>query len=306
MLNNGIGDIFKVFNNFTQEDFIPIKTTDSYHIGNLHRLFLDQIRGHAMMINGNPLIFKDDEILLDSCDFEFNSRHFSNLLLSLKSDKNIHPKLLNQLHGWRNECYIVYGNNNVPLFELERSAAGIFGIPTFGIHLTAYDNDYNIWIPRSSYNKSTFPGLLDNTVAGGISAGHSIHQTVLKECEEEANLNNDFVKNNVKPAGVLTYYYLNDEVFLQPEIQFIFDLNLPSNVIPKVHDGEVHSFSLLHLNEVLHSVKFNLNDWKPNSALVMIDFLIRHGHLSYLNEPNLLHYQMLSHFNLNVGNSYVH
>ena len=40
--------------------------------------------------------------------------------------------------------------------------------------------------------------------------------------------------------------------------------------------GEVEQFRLLPIAEVLRSLREDLPVWKPNSALVAIDFLVRH------------------------------
>lgn len=63
----------------------------------------------------------------------------------------------------------------------------LFGIVTYGVHLTAYVEigeermrEENtkwgkmVWIPRRSSTKSTYPGMLDNTVAGGMASGEEV------------------------------------------------------------------------------------------------------------------------------------
>ena len=41
------------------------------------------------------------------------------------------------LRGWRDELYPIYGSPSGPV-SIERAGSGLFGILTFGIHLTAY------------------------------------------------------------------------------------------------------------------------------------------------------------------------
>ena len=53
-----------------------------------------------------------------------------------------------------------------------------------------------------SKNKPTFPGMLDNMVAGGISVGIGIKETMIKECEEEAGIPEELAKN-VVPVGMI-------------------------------------------------------------------------------------------------------
>ncbi|WVF66391.1 hypothetical protein IAT40_001131 [Kwoniella sp. CBS 6097] len=209
------------------------------------------------------------------------------------------------LAGWRNELYAIYahpdssglrhtmigGTGNNVAFHLERAACALFGLATFGVHMTAYEgegDDMKVWVPRRSKTKATWPGRLDNSVAGGITAGASPDETIIRECDEEANLPDDFVRKRVKSTGVCTYFYITDEGFLQPEVEYIYDLPLPpadspEYIKPRPHDDEVESFALLtipDLIEALHS-----GDMKPNCGLIYVDFLIRHGHITVDNEP---------------------
>ncbi|WWC57849.1 uncharacterized protein I303_100384 [Kwoniella dejecticola CBS 10117] len=219
------------------------------------------------------------------------------------------------LAGWRNELYSIYaasyssGLNQGPptspimlgagtfdnvAFHLERAACALFGLATFGVHMTAYEgegSEMKVWVPRRSKTKATWPGRLDNTVAGGTTAGSTPFETIVKECDEEAHLPEDFVTKRLKNTGVCTYFYITDEGFLQPEVEYIYDLPLPPSgsaeyIKPRPHDDEVESFALLSIDaliEALHS-----GDMKPNCGLVFVDFLIRHGFITPENEPSFL------------------
>ncbi|KAK9667523.1 hypothetical protein K7432_017749 [Basidiobolus ranarum] len=98
------------------------------------------------------------------------------------------------LKGWRNEFYPVYGDSRQPsniAFRMERAGCSIFGFRTFGAHLNGYvrtDEGIKMWVARRSLKKPTWPGLLDNIVAGGISYGQAPDETIVKECDEEANI----------------------------------------------------------------------------------------------------------------------
>jgi hypothetical protein len=52
-----------------------------------------------------------------------------------------------------------------------------------------------------------WPLFLDNTVAGGIPYGLSPFEALVKECTEEANLAESFVKAHAKPCGSVSYFY---------------------------------------------------------------------------------------------------
>jgi hypothetical protein len=55
------------------------------------------------------------------------------------------------------------------LFAMERAATPLFGVVTFGVHMTVYVpptkfQPMRIWTPKRSELKPTFPGMFDNSV----------------------------------------------------------------------------------------------------------------------------------------------
>ena len=66
-----------------------------------------------------------------------------------------------------------------------------------------------------------------------------------------------------------------------------YDLEMPRGLQPLCSDGEVEEFRLVPVGEVLRSLREDLPLWKPNSALVAIDFCVRHG-LIEPSEPGYL------------------
>ncbi|KAI9787181.1 MAG: hypothetical protein M1839_003416 [Geoglossum umbratile] len=199
------------------------------------------------------------------------------------------------LKGWRNELYAVYAPPGKLAFNVERSATCLFGVLTYGIHMTAYvrsSSGLKMWIPRRSYNKQTFGGFLDNTVAGGLTSGEQPLGTLIREAEEEASLPAELVRNGAKCAGAVTYFYVRDERaggetgLLQPECQYVYDLELSEGVVPKPCDDEVEEFYLWGIEEVMGALKSG--QFKPNCALVLLDFFIRHGIITPENEESYI------------------
>lgn len=199
---------------------------------------------------------------------------------------------------WRDEKYSVFLNHE-PYVLVERGLAGAFGIVTYGVHVNGYVEDIatgkiKFWVPRRSASKSTWPSMLDNIVAGGIGYPYGIYETVFKECMEEASLTREEVETNIKCAGVLSYLFFEGDIskdkfekesnYITGEVEYIYDLRLPHTIIPKPNDGEVEEFHLLTLQETIDSIKNR--EFKPNCALVMVDFLIRHGYITPETEPN--------------------
>ncbi|SPO02641.1 related to thiamin pyrophosphokinase [Cephalotrichum gorgonifer] len=191
------------------------------------------------------------------------------------------------LSKWRNELFPVYSSESDLAYNIERAACGLFGINTFGVHLTAFvrckDSSYGlkIWVPTRAATKSSFPGMLDNTVAGGLTAGEDPLECVIREADEEASLPEALVRSNAVPCGTVTYITITDERsggesgLICPECEWIYDLELPADVIPKPKDGEVESFNLCTVEEIKEEL--GRGRFKPNCASVMLDFFIRHG-----------------------------
>ncbi|CDO72107.1 hypothetical protein BN946_scf184962.g50 [Trametes cinnabarina] len=211
---------------------------------------------------------------------------------------------------WRNELYPVYRNPFGPrdfpgenedahgdslnyAFRMERAASGLFGIVTFGVHMTVYeevedgsDPSYNIWVPRRAATKQTWPGYLDNSVAGGIEAGLGVFDCVVKESMEEASIPEDVVRRYARPTGSVSYFFQTPRGWLQPEVEYVYELSLPPNsgVQPQPLDGEVESFELLPLKKVVELMRAGL--FKYNCAVVIVDFMVRKGIITPDNEPD--------------------
>ncbi|THH05953.1 hypothetical protein EW145_g4423 [Phellinidium pouzarii] len=210
-------------------------------------------------------------------------------------------------HMWRNELYPVYSDpfksqtpENIE-FEVERAASSLFGIVTYGVHMTVYrppiagsNEETMIWVPTRSKTKQTWPGHLDNTVAGGIPAGMFPFEALVKESIEEASLAEEIVRAHTRCIGAISYFFEKNGRWLQPEIEYTYELKIPptttsgelESFCPKPLDGEVESFELLPLSEVISRLHKKL--FKPNCAVVLIDFLIHHGYITPENEPNFL------------------
>ena len=189
---------------------------------------------------------------------------------------------------WREEAYAVTWRFGRPaLLEMERSAVPWFGVRSFGPHMTGYvrrPDGLHIWVPRRSYTKPTFPGQLDNTVAGGQPAGIGLHDNLVKECGEEASIPPDLARR-AKAVGFVSYWNQSGAQ-LKPDIMSCFDLELPADFTPAANDGEVHSFELWPARRVFETVR-DTTEFKYNCNLVLIDFFVRHGMIA-ADEPDFM------------------
>ena len=183
--------------------------------------------------------------------------------------------------GWRNERYAVASEFGAPpWFLLERAAARFFGIQTCAAHvngLVRLDDGIAMWMARRSPAKSIDPGMLDNLVGGGIAAGQSVAETVVKEAWEEAGIA-ESVAALAQPAGAV-HICREQPDGLQRETIFVHDLWLPIEFAPSCQDGEVVDFRLVTLAEATHLIA---NEVGPDvvtadASLVILDCLLRHG-----------------------------
>lgn len=180
--------------------------------------------------------------------------------------------------NWREEPYKVATHFHAPtLMEMERAAVPWFGVRAYGPHMTGYvrkSDGLHIWVPRRSYDKPTFPGELDNTVAGGQPAGIGIFENLIKECAEEAAIPRALAEQ-ARAVGYVSYWNQSGRQ-LKPDVMTCYDLELPAGFTPHAHDGEVHGFELWPVQRVFETVR-DTSEFKYNCNLVLIDFFIRHG-----------------------------
>lgn len=185
------------------------------------------------------------------------------------------------IDGWRDERYAVAaGFYHAPYAVIERAAMPVLGACGYGVHvngLTRRDGIVHMWLGRRAADKSTDPDKLDQIAAGGIPHGLSIFANMQKECEEEAAL--PAALSATARAVGMGSYLRRTENGIRADVLFNYDLWLPEDFVPVNTDGEVAEFVCLPLGEVAQIVA-DSDEVKFNSALVIIDFLIRHGHLT--------------------------
>ena len=63
-------------------------------------------------------------------------------------------------------------------------------------------------------------------------------------------------------------------------IRYCYDLEISSedSITPRPNDNEVEDFELMSLDEINHLI--NSNEFKPNCAMVLLDWQLRHGLLT--------------------------
>ena len=201
------------------------------------------------------------------------------------------------LRGWRSELYPIHGHNDIMQenISVERAGSPLFGINTYGVHMTVYVNapeGIKIWVPRRARTKQTYGGMLDNSVAGGLSTGENSFECIIREASEEASLSEQLVRSKAKPCGTVSYVHVRDQRaggetgLVQPECQYIYDMEVDADVMPMPGDNEVEEFYLWPVERVKAALAGG--EFKPNCAVVLLDFFVRHGILTAENEPDYI------------------
>ncbi len=181
--------------------------------------------------------------------------------------------------GWRDEPYPVGGPFAGPhLMAMERAAVPFFGVRAYGVHINGFvrddDGSIRMWIARRAAGKQTYPGMLDNMIAGGQPIGIGLQENVIKEAAEEAAVPYVLASRAV-PVGIVTYRQETENGF-KPDVMYAYDLELASDFQPKNTDGEISEFYLWPVTRVMKTVA-ETREFKFNCNLIIIDFLIRHG-----------------------------
>ncbi|PID46254.1 MAG: NUDIX hydrolase [Proteobacteria bacterium] len=182
------------------------------------------------------------------------------------------------IESWLSEQYSVSQHfQGDSLMCIERAATAFLGVRGYGIHvngLVRKKDGIHVWVATRSTHKPSYPGMLDQIVAGGQPAGISLMDNLIKEAAEEAGIPAD-IATQASFAGEIHYCAATSRGLHNGGI-FVYDLWLSEDFVPHNTDGEVASFQLLPIQEVAdlvdHTTKF-----KDNCNLVNIDLFLRLG-----------------------------
>lgn len=199
---------------------------------------------------------------------------------------------------------------------------GLLGVITVGVHLNMYtvkmvdgkEEVDKIWVAqRSTQRDRNFAGMLDQVVAGALDVFDRIDgslapaATLKREAAEEAGLDYDIDTKTmsilagwrritlgpVESIPYITYYDCKDANagrtlvgHLEPGVRFVYDLKLTApDFQPTKREVNIEKFEAHSVD----GIKTTLREkrWKPNCGLVMLDFLIRKGLVTAVEEPRI-------------------
>ncbi len=244
--------------------------------------------GFAEVLRPHDMVFTvtENEIRLSDGLRDFQSR--------TKAVQGVLEALVRNgtLRRLRREPYPVgTGWGSEPFLTVDRAVVPLFGIEAYGIHVNGFvraRDGLKLWVGRRAMDKASAPGKLDHLIAGGHPHGISLADNLVKEAKEEADMPERLARQTV-PVGAVSYRLRNEEG-LRNDILFVYDLDLLEDFTPKNTDGEVEEFFLWPVDRVMR-VLAETDEFKFNVALVLIDFLIRHG----LIAPDDPDYEALVH-----------
>ena len=177
---------------------------------------------------------------------------------------------------WRNEAFDVRATPNGPaLSQIDRGVLPDFGIQAVGVHvngLVRRPDTLHIWIAKRAADKALDAGKLDHIVAGGVPAGMTAAETLVKEAAEEAAIPASLARRAVKQAEIT--YAMERPEGLRRDVLHCYDLDLPEDFVPRAADGEVESFILWPAARVLEAIR-KTDDFKFNVNLVLMDLFLR-------------------------------
>ncbi len=175
----------------------------------------------------------------------------------------------------RGEDFDVRDDLDVVHGRLDRGAVPTFGTLGWGVHLNGLvrrTGGLHLWVAIRAANKLLDPGKLDHITAGGVSAGMTPWQTLLKEAAEEAAIPPALARRAV-PVGDIAYAMERPEGLRRDRL-FCYDLDLPEDFAPRAADGEVASFELWPIERAFAAVRDG-EGFKFNVNLVLIDLFQR-------------------------------
>ena len=181
--------------------------------------------------------------------------------------------------AWRDEPFPLFDVNGRALgVSIERAATRFWGTLTLGAHCNGYVADarghpMQLWIARRAPTKATDPNRLDNLIGGGVPAGQSPRDTVIREGWEEAGLSPEQMRGLQR--GRVLRLLRDIPEGLQREWIHVYDLALPAGATPRNQDGEVAELTLHELADALALA--SSSEMTVDAALVTLDFALRRG-----------------------------
>jgi hypothetical protein len=200
----------------------------------------------------------------------------SDALDGVTEDAIRNKKFSTVLHDKPSEKYLI---EDAPYrITFQRFATPLFGFTAVGTYLTAYKYDIDgsimVWVSCRGAEVLD-PNKLDMTAAGGVVAGDTPWDSILKEAREEASLPKEVVEH-AKATERITYAMRHQDTgLIYFCINYGYDLELSEMTPTPGNFDEVAWFKLMRVEEILKALRGR--KFRDGASLCMIDFLRRHN-----------------------------
>jgi len=260
---------------FNENNFLKF-IIDSKDIGWIHRDNIIYLKEYV-----NVFTIKESSVVLNS---ELNTFKKRTEAVDYVMKKLYEVGIIKK---WRDEPFDISESfGQEVLMAVDRGASLFLGIQAYGVFLNGYcykNNKLHLWVAKRASTKKTYPGSFDNIVAGGLTGGgYTPKEILIKEAKEEAGMSIE-LSNDAQAVGIISYIKEDNNKSAENAVMFNYDLLLPEDFIPIANDGEVDYFELWDIEKVKTVISSSF-DFKDNSNLVIIDFLVRHGILDFQDE----------------------
>lgn len=163
-----------------------------------------------------------------------------------------------------------------PLMIMRRYHTTMFGVTKFGVQVHGYTPD-GYWLSTRSKHVATYAGKYDTLVGSGQPHGIAPLENAIREGEEETQLSEKILRT-MRPSGtnhICTHY---DDWRITEEVIHSFDLALTHDQVPHADGQEFARHTHVSFDE-LQTMLDKPKDFKTAVYPVIINFLMRHGHL---------------------------
>lgn len=160
---------------------------------------------------------------------------------------------------------------------VDRSLLRTFGFRGVKVHINGLvrsDAGPKLWLARRAADRRASPLHLDTMVAGGQPHGKTIMETAIMEAGEEAGLSPDDLQTIMQVKQMDISYTSSEGHHLERLV--IFDLWLPEDFVPVLHDGELIESLLVSVPD-MSALLAGGDRFKYNSAVVCQDLIARLG-----------------------------
>ena len=160
------------------------------------------------------------------------------------------------------------------LMCLPRCATRPFGVRSYGSHVNGMvrrQDEIEYWVARRDSAVSDYGGYFDTLAGGYIAADRLPSEVACAEVREEAGID---LARHMRPVSLVRGVDEDDDG-VTPYMIFCFDVELPAGEQPNNRDGEIESFHLLSVEQVLE--RLEPSRFKFNAVPVIVDWMVRQG-----------------------------